>query len=62
MRLLERLLLVLVIWSLPAITISPARAEPMFMGIGDVPGGSHAYAVSADGSVVAGWSQNATID
>ncbi len=39
-------------------TASPASAEAMFMGLGDLPGGefsSAARAVSADGSVVVGF-------
>ena len=43
-------------------TASPASAEAMFMGLGDLPGGrvaSFANAVSADGSVVVGHSSSA---
>ncbi|NRA00706.1 MAG: PEP-CTERM sorting domain-containing protein, partial [Myxococcales bacterium] len=39
-----------------------ASAKPLFMGLGDLPGGdfySKAFAVSADGSVVVGMSDNA---
>ena len=42
--------------------VSAASAEAMFMGLGDLPGGgfsSYASAVSADGSVVVGWSASA---
>lgn len=41
----------------------PARATPLFMGLGDLPGGSFgsvATGVSADGSVVVGQSQSAS--
>jgi uncharacterized membrane protein len=41
--------------SLLAFTV-PAQARPMFMGLGDLPGGgsNEAMAVSADGSIIAG--------
>ncbi len=42
-------------------TTSPASAEAMFMGLGDLPGGefsSAARAVSADGSIVVGFSDD----
>ena len=39
--------------------VQPASAQPSFQGLGDLPGGpyeSQPYGVSADGSVVVGWS------
>jgi probable HAF family extracellular repeat protein len=44
-------------------TTSPASAEAMFMGLGDLPGGfvtSEALAVSADGLVIVGRSRSAS--
>ena len=41
----------------------PIDAEPSFQGVGDLTGGglaSEAHAVSADGSVVVGWSESAS--
>ena len=53
------LLILVVATGATVASISPAAADPMFMGLGDLPGGnfsSIAYAISADGSTVVGTS------